>query len=735
MSVSPSAAAAALTLTFLVLLPACRTNRDAVEVAYANADLQVASPDGELHFAFVSGDDGALAYRLERWPGGDSARRETLVLDSRLGFAVEALGRLRDSFEVTSASRSEGREEYALPWGETAGVEAGFGESRIDVAHAASGLRFSVVARVFDDGVGLRYAFPAQDGLDSLRVLEEYTEIRLPGDPLVQWGPGDWNGYENPIELTRLSDIDATVFDARDQLISRIVPENAVMTPVTMRLNTGTHLSLHEAHLEDYPEVTLAVRDDGFETRLVGTERRSAKAVRALPFETPWRTVAVEQRAVDFLDNYLALNLNPANELGDVSWFEPQTYAGVWWEMHLGVGTWDLAGGSTSPTPEAAAILAQRGVDSRHAANTANVKRYIDFCAENDIGGLLVEGWNTGWEVWLDPEKRAEVFDFVTAYPDYDLEAVTAYAKTKNVAMIMHHETSASVPQYERQQDTAYALMQRLGIHAAKTGYVGNILPEGEYRHGQYMVRHFRNTFRKAAKYQVAINSHEGMKQTGERRTLPNAISAENAKGTEYNSNGNREGVNPAAHLPALVYTRCLAGPFDYTPGIFRLELDDYRGPDSYVGTTLGQQLGSYIVIYAPVQMAADLPEHYKLSSGAYHPAMPFIRGLAVNWEATYPLSGELGQYAVVAREERGGEGRYFVGGVNGAEAREVNVRFDFLPPSERYTLTLYRDGEGVNRFENPGGLEIETKTVTHETQFTVRMGEAGGFAGVLRKR
>ena len=713
---------------------------------FSGSELRVESPDGSLAVAFALDADGTLRYALTR--GAD-----TLIRPSALGLTEESLGPLRAGFRVASAKTRSGTEAYDLPWGEVARVEAGFREGVVALEHAPTGLRFDVVARLFDDGLGLRYRFPPEQGAglgDSLRVLEEHTGFRVSGDPLVNWGPGDWNSYENPVELTRLSAIDAAKYDARDQLISRVVPHNALMTPATLQLDGGTVLSLHEAALIDYPEMTLGVVDGGFESILCGTERRRAKAVRALPFETPWRTVQVEDRAIDLVANTLILNLNPPNELGDVSWFEPMTYAGVWWEMHLGVGTWDYAGGSTSPTPEAAAIMASRGVSSRHAANTTNVKRYIDFCAENNIRGLLVEGWNTGWEVWLDPEKRAEVFDFVTPYPDYDLEEVVRYGRERDVAIIMHHETSASVPQYERQQDTAYALMQGLGIHAAKTGYVGNILPEGEYRHGQYMVRHYRNTFRKAAEYEIAINPHEAVKQTGERRTLPNAISAEAAKGMEYNSNGKLDGgVNPPEHLASMVYTRCLAGPFDYTPGIFRLDLEDYRGPGSGIGSTLGKQLGAYVVVYAPVQMVADLPEHYQRETpriesptgqlvpedlvrrSRYPRAMDFLRGMATNWDDTYPLAGELGEYAVVARKVRG-EDRYFIGGVGGKREHTVTVPLGFLPAGKTYEGTLYADAPDTDYRTNPEALRIENLMLSSTDSLTVTMKPSGGFGAVL---
>lgn len=733
-------------LPFAALLLAACADAD-LAADYTDADLTAASPDGRLAVAFALTPDSALTYALTR-------DGEPVIEPSRLGFTEREWGELTSGFVVAAAETSTGRETYELPWGEVASVDAGFGESLLSVEHPASGARFTVTARLFDDGLGIRYAFPAQAGRDSLHVLEEHTAFALPGDPLVNWGPGDWNSYENRLELTPLSGIDATKYDDREQLIERVVPNNAVMTPATARLPDGTHVSLHEAALIDYPEATLGVTEGGFETLLAGSPNRAAKAVCALPFASPWRTVAVEERAVDLLANTLVLNLNPPNQLGDVEWFEPMTYAGVWWEMFLGKGTWDYA---SSQSAAGSAGEAESG-QSRHSANTANVKRYIDFCADNDIGGLLVEGWNTGWEVWLDPVERLTAFDFVTPYPDYDLEEVVAYGKERGVDIVMHHETSGVPERYEEQLDTAFALMQRLGIHAVKSGYVGNF-PNGEWHHSQYGVRHYRHVFETAAGYEVAVNPHEPVKPTGERRTLPNAISAEGARGMEYNAFGDYTQVNQPSHLPSLIYTRCLAGPFDYTPGIFNLEMAGYKGPDEEVLSTLGKQLGAYVVVLAPIQMVADLPEHYvdpevdevevtadtgsvdlltadesvlrTARRAGYHPAMRFIREMATNWDATYPLAGELGAFAVVARKVRG-EDRYFLGGVNGEADRAVTIPLDFLPAGRSYELTLYRDADDAHFRENKTALEIERRFVTAADSLTVEMKVAGGFGAVL---
>ena len=713
-----------LAVAATVLLAACT----GVPTGFSESDLTLTSPDGTLTARLDVDAEGRASYRLFRG-------EEVLVQPSTLGFTVQngsgdSLA-LRRDFELVDVQTRTGTEAYDLPWGEVASVEAGYRELQLSLKHRATKLRVDVVARLFDDGLGLRYAFPAQSNVnldsDTLRILEEHTGFRVSGDPLVNWGPGDWNSYENRLELTRRSAIDALKYDDRDQLISRVVPNNALMTPATMRLDEGTHLSIHEAALIDYPEMTLGVTADGFESILAGSPNRAAKAVRAFPFETPWRTIAVEKRAIDLLANTLVLNLNPPNELGDVSWFEPMTYAGVWWEMFLGKGTWDYASGQSAA---GSAGEAEKGRQI-HAANTDNVKRYIDFCADNDIGGLLVEGWNTGWEVWLDSAARLTAFDFVTPYPDYDLREVVRYGKARGVEIVMHHETSGVPERYEEQLDTAFALMQELGIHAVKSGYVGNF-PNGEYHHGQYGVRHYRRVFETAARYEVAVNPHEPVKPTGERRTLPNAISAEGARGMEYNAFGDYTQVNQPSHLPSIVYTRALAGPFDYTPGIFNLEMSPWKGEDDEVLSTLGKQLGAYVVIMAPIQMVADLPEHYRDAGGAYHPALTgYIARMATNWDATYPLAGELGDYAVVARKVRG-EDRYFVGGIAGDEDRTVTVPLDFLPPGKTYSGTLYRDADDAHYRTNKTALAIEELEVSRGDSIVVTMKAAGGFGVVV---
>jgi hypothetical protein len=403
------------------------------------------------------------------------------------------------------------------------------------------------------------------------------------------------------------------------------------------------------------------------------------------------------------------VNLNEPNKLGDVSWFTPMKYTGVWWEMHLGKSSWDLASGN-------------------HGATTENVKTFIDFSSKHDIKGVLVEGWNTGWEHWIGFEDREGVFDFITPYPDYDLYEVVRYGKEKGVEIIMHHETSAATETYEKQQDTAYALMQSLGIHSVKTGYVGKILPKGEYHHGQYMVNQYNNAVIKAAKYQVAINAHEPIKATGLRRTYPNTISREGLRGQEFNA-WSSDGGNPPEHLPIVAFTRMLAGPIDYTPGIFDIKFDKYKA-DNQVNTTLAQQLALFVVIYSPVQMAADLVENYEANPNA----LEFIKEVGVDWEETIVLNGEVGDYVTIARKERE-TGDWFMGSITDENSRSIEISFDFLEEGSTYSTTIYKDAKSAHWNDNPTALEIETKTLTKNDTLILDLAEGGGAAISLIKK
>jgi len=658
-------------------------------------------------------------------PGYQVFRDGKILIDSSgLGFEFRDQPALMYGMRWVESKISSADETWEMPWGEQREVRNHYNEARIVLEEKeAPGRKLVLEFRAYEDGVAFRYDFPEQPGTDTLVITAEHTEFQLTEDYLSWWIPGDWDIYEHLYNTSRVSEIDALSKRGHPNLASTFIPENAVNTPVTMRSADGLHLSFHEADLTDYAGMTLRVDTETLKltSALVGSDRFNHKVKRALPFHTPWRTIQISDRAGGLVESRLIENLNEPNKLGDVSWFSPMKYVGIWWEMHLAIATWDYGmtldeDGRWVDTGEA---------HGKHGATTENTRRYIDFAAENNIRGVLVEGWNTGWERWIGFEDREGVFDFVTPYPDYDIQALAAYGREKGVELIMHHETSAAPRTYEQQLDTAYSLMQDLGIHSVKTGYVGKIIPKGEYHHGQWMVNHYRKVLETAARYQVAINAHEPIKATGLRRTYPNAISREGLRGQEFNA-WSVEGGNPPEHLPIVAFTRMLAGPIDFTPGVFDIGLT--QKPESQVNTTLAQQLALYVVIYSPIQMACDLPENY-----AGQPAFQFIRDVGVDWEQSRVLSGEVGDFVTIAREERE-TGNWFLGAITDEDPRDLEIDFSFLPEGVSYKATIYKDHPDAHYRDNPTAIEIEELTITGNTRREFRLAAGGGLAISLMK-
>ncbi|MBC2839088.1 glycoside hydrolase family 97 protein [Robiginitalea sp. SC105] len=644
-----------------------------------------------------------------------------VVLDtSALGFELVGQPPLRSGFEITGWQTGSEDETWEMPWGEQREVRNRYNEMLFTLKETkAPGRELKIRFRAFEDGIGFRYEFPAWEGTDSLKIQDEQTEFRLTGDHTAWWIPGDWDIYEHRYNTTRVSGIDAISKRDNEDLAATYIPVNAVNTPVTLRTDEGLHLAFHEADLTDYAGMTLKVDPESLTltSGLVGSDRHGYKVSRKLPFHTPWRTVQIGDRAGDLIESRLIENLNEPNKLGDIPWFTPMKYVGIWWEMHLGLSTWDMEATQDMNT---FSTLGNEQTSSKHGATTENTKKYIDFAAENGFGGVLVEGWNTGWDHWIGFEDREGVFDFVTPYADFDIAEVNRYAREKGVEMIMHHETSAAPRTYEQQMEAAYELMQEYGMHTVKTGYVGKIIPKGEYHHGQWMVNHYRKVLETAAGYQVAINAHEPIKATGLRRTYPNAIAREGLRGQEFNAWAT-DGGNPPEHLPIVAFTRMLAGPIDFTPGVFDIALPTRA--NNQVNTTLAQQLALYVVIYSPVQMACDLPENY-----AGQPALQFIRDVGVDWEQSRVLDGEVGDFVAIAREERG-TGNWFVGGITDENERELTVDFGFLEPGKTYRARIYRDAADAHYRDNPTALAIEEAEITAETTRTFHLAPGGGFA------
>lgn len=682
----------ALMIILALLFQSCSSSSE-VEV------YEVMSPNENLKVSFNLSNKGQPYYLV--------ARANKIVIDtSYLGFEFQNKPAFDENFRIKTYQIKTYNETWQMPWGEQIDVINNYKELRIELQETSELKRqLNIVFKVYDDGIGFRYEFPEQDDWQEALIIEENTQFNLTEDYTTFWTPGDWEIYEHTYKTTKVSEIDALQYRNHPNLAQTYIPVNAVNTPVTMVGVDGIHLSFHEAALVNYSGMTLKIDTESLslESHLVGSENTDYKVKRTLPFETPWRTIQITDNGPDLIESNLIVNLNEPNKIEDVSWFKPMKYTGVWWEMHLGKTTWDMASG-------------------RHGATTENVKRYIDFSVKNNIKGVLVEGWNTGWT------EEEGGFDYVTPYSDYDLEEVVNYARDKDVNIIMHHETFGDVENYIKQQDTAYALMQSLGIHAVKSGYVFKLKPKGEYHHGQFMVNHHHNSIVNAAKYQIAVNPHEPIKATGLRRTYPNIVSREGVRGQEFNAWA-EDGGNPPEHLAIVAFTRMLAGPIDYTPGIFDIKFDEYK-IENQVNTTLAQQLALYVVIYSPIQMAADLVEHYE----ANPEPLKFIKEVGVDWEKSLVLNGEVGDYVTIARKERFSE-NWFLGSITDENERILDISFDFLDDNQDYIATIYKDGKEAHWDKNPIDVEVETIIVNISSKLKLELAEGGGVAISIIKK
>ena len=655
--------------------------------ATAQDRFRVTSPDGRNEVT-VAIRGGRIYYSMQR---DDRA----VIQPSRLGFEFRTEPPLGDRMRVASTATNSVDETWTQPWGEVREVRDHHNELRVSlVEERAPGRQLIVVFRVFNDGVGFRYELPEQPGLVDFEITDELTEFVMADDARAWWIPAfQKNRYEYLFRSSPVSTLDT------------------VQTPLTMEFRDGLHVVIHEAHLVDYAGLTLVGGREQNRTlrAYLAPWDDGAKVRGRTPFQTPWRTIQLADDAAGLSPSVLGLNLNPPNALDDVSWIRPMKYVGIWWGMHIRSMTW-----SSGP---------------RHGATTENTKRYIDFAAENGFGGVLVEGWNVGWDgSW---QKNGDRFSFTEPYPDYDLPAVAAYARDRNVRLIGHHETSMGIDNYERQLEAGFDLFEGLGIRAVKTGYVGDETSHGHTHHGQYMVRHWRKVIESAARHRIMLDVHEPINDTGERRTFPNMMTREGARGQEYNAWAG-DGGNPPEHETILFFTRMLAGPMDFTPGVFDLLIESVSGTprtpeESRVRTTLAKQLALYVVLYSPLQMAADLPENYE-----NQPAFQFIRDVAVDWEDTRVLDGKIGDYVVVARQERDSDD-WFVGAITDEEARTLEVPLWFLPRDRSYVAEIYADGPGAHWRDNPSPVEISSRPVDARSRLTLHLAPGGGQAIRLR--
>ncbi len=671
------------------------------------------SPDGRLRLEFRLRDGGVPCYRLEF---GD----RTVVDWSRMGFLLDGSG-LFDCFELTGVDRSGADEVWHPVWGEESSIRNHYSEMAVSLWQTSSDRYMTVRFRLFNDGLGFRYEFPSSGALNYFLIHKELTEFAMTGDHTAWWIPGDYDTQEYDYTRSRLSEIRGLMDGSiTDNLSQTSFSPTGVQTALQMKTADGLYINIHEAALVNYPAMHLELDDSTmvFSAHLTPDPSGDA-AYMQTPCTTPWRTVIVSDDARDILASRITLNLNEPCRIGDTSWIHPCKYVGVWWEMIAGVCSWAYTDDLRSAHIYTDDLTKVRP-NGRHGATTAHVKKYIDFAAENGFDGVLVEGWNVGWEDWFGNMKE-DVFDFVTPYPDFDVDEIQCYASEKGVKMIMHHETSGAVRNYERQLDTAYAFMKAHGYDAVKVGYVGNIIPKGNNHYNQWMVNHYLYTVRKAAEHHIMVNAHEAVRPTGLCRTWPNLIGNESARGGEYQAFG---GSKPF-HVSVLPFTRLIGGPMDYTPGLFEMNVSKVNPANtSHANCTIANQLGIYVVMSSPLQMACDLPENYERFPDAFR----FIRDVALDWSESRYLEAEPGEYVTVARKAKD-SGKWFVGNVTGEKPHESVIRLDFLEKGKTYIATVYEDGRDADCRTAPQSYSIRRVKCRSTTTLRLRAVEGGGFA------
>ena len=686
--------------------------------AYAADVRKVSSPDGNVELEFSLKEGNIPVYKLVY-------KGKTVVGESRLGFVLSDSG-LFDCFEVVDTQTQSIDETWTPVWGEEDEIRNRCNEMLVSLRQTTSDRFMSIRFRVFDDGLGFRYEFPDQERLVYFVIKDELTEFAMTGDHTAWWIPGDYDTQEYDYTKSRLSEIRRHLTGAmNDNLSSTMFSDHAVQTSLQLKTDDGIYINLHEAALVNYPAMHLELDDAAmvFKAHLT-PDPNGDKAYMQTACTTPWRTVIVSDDARDILSSRITLNLNEPCKIGDTSWIHPTKYMGVWWEMITNRSqwsyTWDLH--STHIYTDDLTKVKPHG---HHGATTENVKKYLDFASEHGFDGLLVEGWNVGWEDWFGHMKE-DVFDFVTPYPDFDVEEIEKYAAEKGVKMIMHHETSASPRNYERHMEAAYQFMNDHGYDAVKSGYVGNIIPKGNNHYNQWMVNHYLYAVTEAAKHHIMVNAHEAVRPTGLCRTWPNLIGNESARGTEYQAFG---GSKPF-HVSVLPFTRLIGGPMDYTPGIFETDISKINPSNhSHANCTIANQLGIYVVMSSPLQMAADLPEVYE----KYMDAFQFIKDVAVDWEQSRYLEAEPGEYITVARKAKG-TGEWFVGNVTGEKDHRSSIVFDFLEPGVEYVAKVYSDTPESDCHTNTYAYSIREYRCNSKSRFVQDAVAGGGYAISFRK-
>ena len=675
---------------------------------------KLTSPNGQLEMNFSLTEKGEPVYDL-------TYKGKAVIKPSKLGLELKEAPALMDGFKQIAQAETSFDETWNPVWGEESAIRNHYNELLVTLRQEAHDRNIQIRFRLFNDGLGFRYEFPLQKNLNYFVIKEEHTQFAMTGDHTAFWIPGDYDTQEYDYTESKLSEIrglmDGAITDNASQ--TQFSP-TGVQTSLQLKTADGLYINLHEAALVDYACMHLNLDDKNFifESWLT-PDARGDKGYLQAPCKSPWRTVIVSDDARDILASRITLNLNEPCKIEDTSWIKPVKYVGVWWEMIAGKGTWaytdDLPSVKLGETD-----YSKTKPNGKHSANNEKVKRYIDFAAEHGFDQVLVEGWNEGWEDWFGKSKDY-VFDFVTPYPDFDVKMLNSYAQNKGVRLMMHHETSASARNYERHLDKAYQFMVDNGYNAVKSGYVGDIIPRGEYHYGQWMNNHYHYCVTKAAEYKICVNGHEAVRPTGLCRTWPNMLGNESARGTEYEAFG---GSKPF-HTTLLPFNRLIGGPMDYTPGIFDTKLE-FMGdlPHGQVQTTLCKQMALFVTLYSPLQMAADLPENYEKHMDAFQ----FIKDVAVDWEQSKYLEAEPGDYITIARQAKG-TNNWFVGGITDENARTANFSLDFLEPGKYYVATLYADAKDADYQTNPTAYQIKKGLVTSKTKMSVRQARSGGFA------
>lgn len=672
----------------------------------------IQSPSNKIVVNFKLSDKGQPIYSV-------NYKDKSVIKESCLGIKLKEKPALDANFEIETSKTSTFNETWKPVLGEQSNIVNHYNELIITLAQKGTNVKMNIVFRVFDEGVAFRYDFPKQKDLNYFIISDEVSEFNLTDNHKVFWIPGDYDSQEYAYNETPFSEINTQKIDLNNGIgLKSISGKYAVQSPLMMKSATGLYINIFEAAVVNYPVMHLNadVNNYGLKSQLV-PNAIGDKAYLQTPCVSPWRTIMISDDARDIVGSRMILNLNEPCKIDDTSFIKPMKYVGIWWEMHVGKATWDYAGSQNAQN----AANQELKPSGKHGATTENTKRYIDFAAKNGFDGVLVEGWNTGWEDWFGNWKE-EVFDFVTPYPDFDIAQIAAYAKAKNIKMIMHHETSGSVANYERHLDRAFENMIKYGYPAVKTGYVGKIIPRGEFHDGQTMVNHFNFVARRAADYKLMVNSHESTHLTGYGRTYPNYIAAEAARGNEFNA---WSVGNPPMHETILPFTRLLGGPMDYTPGIFEIKMNIYdKNKTEQVHTTLAKQLALYVTMYSPIQMAADLPENYE----KYPDAFQFIKDVAIDWDETKIIQAEPGDYLTIARKTKGKE-TWFLGAITDENARKSEITLDFLTKGKKYKAIIYEDAKDADWKKNPIAYKIRTIEVTNKSKINLNLASGGGTA------